>query len=610
MLAMPTAIVVLSLFASPALAAGAGTPDLSRSADDPFVLLNDVPMVVDAAAVFNNPAQRFLLKDSGRSIRKLLAMGGIFRHTEHAWSALAEAFDAEPDATIRALLSRRVVVVWDGIGSPRKSVFGFAHAIDTHWTLVCEVDPAYLREIRDRLDPVRRRIKFGHAVYAIEMGRYEIVLLDQSQGGQENARVILAPQTGSTLLDHVLESFVDKSQHPDVNAGEDGDGAKFRSITNQRARLLSSVAPDGAPDGAPWAVAWIIQLDPLLDHPQPKDDAPSSSPDPSPAIVGVLNTSERGVSVQFATDINLELPEGDAPVGLLSAVGGDAIVAIALAQTSSLFGSQDLFKLMHKGIAQDLEPSTNHEDTPDQTTATSTPPTADNTIDTGPGLILLSELSIVETGAHQSASDGNPRDARPVGLTVMTRFSGDEHAKESVARRVDRSVHALFKNADRSGVADYQGAFPDAIRTQPLDAPPPDAASPTGHSARTPWPGEHARLSWIASDLPSGQTMILSMAPEPGDTARQVRWIAEAAQNLDSIPDHTQRTGVITMGYFHPAQAVSLMGSASAMDLAISKLVQRIDWDIARAPFGLRGSGSIEFADLAGLTNLGNTRTE
>lgn len=525
----------------------------------PFVLLADVPDSVDAALVLNNPAEHILLNDSGKVVRKLLAFAGIFTHTEQAWGALAKAFNADTDDTINALLSQRVVVMWEGIAPASDSIMRLADAIDTQWVLSCEVEPSYLKEIRAQLKPVRRDIEQGHTVYAIEQGRYEIVLINPAA---DIATVLLAPKAARPLLVSVLTHRTNNSP----------------SIIKDRSPLIASI--NHTQPG--WQAAWIIQLDRFVGDDVDDDDSDIDSAPQSPSVfVGVLTSNpEIGLTAAFASDYPINLPNADAPVGLLSAVGDDAILAVALAQTPTLIIDNSAIHYQFK-VQSESKPTANENKSA-------------NTYDGGPGLILLSNITQGEDGQSPGS---------PVALTIMTGLDIERMPNESLASQTDDLIHTLFASITPANAPNYQGRFPTAVRTHTLDA----QTAPDAKRSST-WPGNHARFSWFASDLPNMPSLITTLGPEHADTAKQVRWVAQAARTLDAIPNHTQCKGTLAQGYFYPARATQIFDSESPIDLVLLKMIKRIEWEITRTPVGIAGSTTIKVADLASFTQLGNTK--
>jgi hypothetical protein len=528
-------------------------PTPAPSPQTPFALFESIPAQVDAAAVFNNPAEQFLLSDSGKSIRKLFAFAGLFAHTEHAFDALASTFNAKPDQIIESLFSRRVMVVWDDIAESSNSVFKFTNAIDTHWTLVCEVDPQYLSALKSHLKPVRRRIEQGHAVYAIEKGRYEIVLVDADLSNNRHAAVILAPKAGSKLLDRVLETF--------ANTNPSADDQSTMRARNALADTLA-ITPD-------WSVAWILQPAELLASQSDASVFPN-------AIVGLITASPRAIGVEFATDYQPSTTPRPAPVGLLNAVGGDAILAIASSTTPNLFANSGLLNKL--AIFTTNEPA----------------PSAPSSFPATPGLILLSKIASAPDAPI--AADEN----LPVALTMLAQLpTNQDQAQQAPAVRADRIMHDLIGSFPQSTPPNHQGRFPAAVRTYKFEP-----ASPTGRTKKNQsWLGSAPKFSWLTSDSPTHPIMIVSLAPHTGDTVRQLRWIAEAAESLDALkanqptdqlPDHAP---VISMGFFKPAQAAALLDSASPMDKAFSNFIETISWKIASRPTGVAGSISLNFSN-------------
>jgi hypothetical protein len=585
-----------------------------RASLDPFEWFGDIPDEVDAAAVFNNPAQRFLLNESGRSLRKLLAISGMFSQSEHAWDALASAFETDADETIRALLGKRVVVVWDGIGSSSNSFFGLAKEVDTRWTLVSEVDPAYLREIRSHLKPVRRRIQSGQAVYAIEQGRYEIVLLKETSTEHDASFVILAPRGGAALLDHVLGSFVDAPARANANAGDnadDNDKGKFvhRSLLQDREQLAQSLSDDMGIE-ADWSMAWAIQLDRVLggtQAPTPKTSGgkeepsgPQSNQERSTALLGVMSPSPRGIHIAIATDFKVESADTSAPIGLLSAVGGDALLAIAMAQTPALFANEQGIEINQYFGAHS------------QSKTDASNPGLDETEQIGffggPGIVLVSD---VPDNASPQADPDTPQHLVAMSMMVQLPAEQEEdHQDSTPAQRIDRMMQGMLKKINPSQTPQFDGQFPTAIRSHTIDFTNRPDHKETSSNSSAQWPGDQTRISWLASEVAQQATIIASMGPQGVETARQVRWIAEAAKTLDAIPRQQSPEEIITSGYIRPSRLISLIDSSSAIDLAISKLIDRVDWTITRAPFGLRGSSTIAFTDFAAASKLGNDQNK
>lgn len=557
---------------------------------NPFAPLVSVPDVVDAAAVFNNPAEHLLLSDSGRTIRKLLALGGVFTHTEHAWQALAQTLGAGTDETIRDLLGKRVLVVWDGIGADDAQhnarglvVGGLANSIDTRWMLMCDVDRAYLQQLRARLRPVKRDIVHGRAVYAIEKGRYTLALLSADEGDGV-ARVLLAPRDGAALFTQVLGAMV--GAHPRTPAD--------RSILHGSETLLARLPQTHAgSDGTPWGVAWLLRLDRLRPSAQDVDD----NADRPRTLAGVMGLDAQGMRLSFAADLRVDESFADAPTDLLDAVGPDQVVALASARSMRMLLRSDAMQL---GF--------------DIASAQARPPAPDDVF-SGPGVMVMSRLSpdpafLGEPGANASETGAAGTGSGDMALTLIVEHHREqqEASPDPFARWVDDGVRSMIQGLDPQQAPDHQGRFPSAIRTHTLRLPAADASRSGDQPAAGPasWPGPSPRLSWVGARRGDDDLLIASFSTRQADTAAQVRTMRQLAASLDALGASGGRTGedVLMRGYLRPAQAIELLGAASAVDLAISRLVDRVSCDIRRGSDGVWGSVSVELRSAAG-ANLG-----
>lgn len=573
------------------------TDDQAARVIEPFEYLIDVPGGVDAAIVMNDPAAHLLLSDSGRTVRRLLSMSGIISHTEQAWEGFAKALGAGTDETIKSLLGSRVVVMWDEIDFSSGSVLGLAEAIDTHWVILCEVERGYLDEIRAHLKPIRRDISYGHTVYAIEMGRYEIVLLNTTYGGHggERSRVLLAPRDGRGLLEEVLEQIeLNQSAADTLRA----TGQEKRVVLGEGSILVGKeeLVASAQQDASGWQAAWALNLDGFVNA--QKSEAASelgSDSQESSALVGLVIGNVEGMVTRFASDLDLGLAQQRAPVGLLSAVGDDAILAIAMGQTPSLFVDTDIVEFVYSLQQVDQAPAGSQEQAL---------PSGREYVG-GPGLVLVSRVVSEEGDSGRGEESGD--DVEPIVLTVMTGLEADSIGDRSVAEHVDGLMHGLFSAIEPMSAPDHQGRFPDAIRTHVLDRDGLGSSrGQTDQSDSVSWPGEYARFSWIASDLPGMPSVITVLGSEHTDTAKQARWIAQAASDLCSISDEDAPTGVISSGYFWPGKAAGLLESGSPIDLVISGLFERVEWVVRQSPIGIEGTLEIRMTDSGHQSLLGN----
>ena len=180
----------------------------------------------------------------------------------------------------------------------------------------------------------------------------------------------------------------------------------------------------------------------------------------------------------------------------------------------------------------------------------------------------------------------------------------DELNHDSKAsRRVDQMVKDLFTTHDQESAPDHQGRFPSVIRTHTVIS---DEKKKTMES----WPGSEPKCSWITHEQAHSDVVIASIGPESVDTASQVRWLTDVVQNLDAITDKPAKSGVLTKGYMYPRRVVGLLDSVSGVDLAISNLVDRFEWEVSRTPFGLRGYIDVQLIDFANKSNLGMFHSE
>ncbi|MBL4699403.1 MAG: hypothetical protein JKX70_11285, partial [Phycisphaerales bacterium] len=474
------------------------------------------------------------------------------------------------------------------------------------WTVICEVERGYLDEIRTHLKPVSRSIKHGYKVYAIEKGRYQLVLIDDQSLGHEHAIVMLAPKNGSALLESVLEAKASRKEYAARNSANSANQAPpteekvSRSILAGHSDLINGIAGKNTD----WSLAWVVRLDNLF----PNESVESKEyPLRKPAITaGVIRSTQRGIQNDFAADLGIDLPTNDAPVGLLGAVGTDAILAVSMAQTPDALVS-DLFAEYLKGIGNqrnNSQPADGIGVRPD--------------IFGGPGIFIISELSPVTRSSAGYSKSGS---SRTIGYTLMSEVSMNDgiddtndiddtkdRSSQRVSARVDQVIHDLLSSITPDQASDYQGRFPGAIRTHIFESQRTSFFMPKNPLKL--WSNERAKVSWISVDLPNEPTLIATLGPVDGDCAQQVRWVADAAINIKSIPDQPSNQGILTTGYFRPAALFSQSKSISVYDAAVAKVIERIEWKIMRSSFGLRGTARLEFSDFSKLTKLGKNKSK
>lgn len=516
-----------------------------------FAPLGSIPAEVDAAAVFDNPAESILLSPVGRSMRALLASVGIFTQTERAWQSLADAFDAPVDDTILGLLSKRVIVVWDGFELADPSVQGLTDSIDSRWALACEVQPAYLDTIRNAMRPVKRDIVHGRAVYAIEQGRYRIALLDAPRPG-EPAIILLSPRSGAELLHAVLASIV----------GRDAKDAPLPAITAGHEPMLRELNTHHALDSdAHYAFAMIARTPifrALINQPVEPDQRADHT-------LAAIVTLDRGtLSCHFASDLPVPDTLPDAPVELYEASSPDAIFALASARAPGLMIRQSG---MHLGLsATDL---TRDQDTPGLFDA--------------PALLVMQPSG---PGGDYALSSVLVQTHRDPGQT---------------ARLADEAMQSMIAGYDPDQAPDFGGRLPDAIRSVALH--PRDRGSPTSGSS---WLGSAPRLAWISTTGSDSDLFIASITPATTDPAVTLRLLQDAARSLNALGDRP-RSGVLLRAMIRPGHMLKALSDPSLTDLALAKLVRRLELDIRRGvDASLRGELKIRFANDPNGANLGS----
>lgn len=527
------------------------TPAHAHDSDlGPFGPLSSIPNEVDAAAVFENPAESLLLSPVGRSMRSLLAMGGVFTQTERAWQALGDAFKAPVDDTIRALLSKRVTVVWDGFDLSDPNMQGFTESIDTQWTLVCEVEHEYLKEIRESLSLVKRNIVDGRAVYAIEQGRYRVALLENPKHGAP-AIVLLAPRKGADLLNAVLSSII-KGEQP---------AADHSAITSGHEPMLRELSTQHEAKGnGEYSFSFITRMPifrVVLGLP------PLSNPSEEHIFAGIVKLDEGTVRCSFASDIPIESDLPDAPIALLESISPDSIVAIASARSPRLIMDEDSLH-MSFGISSKNQDSDQHN------------------LFNAPALIVM--------------QPEGPEKA--IGMCVLLRQPKRDPGE--TAKLSDETVQSMIRAFDATQAPNFNGRFPAVVRSITLQS------SESNESEEQPtWPGPKPRIAWVSTNSTNNDLFIASMSPENADPANAISTLQDAALIIDALGEQPP-SGVLLRAMLKPAQTLRVLGDASFMDLALAKLVRQIDLEIRRGiESSFRGELNLQLADPRAGANLG-----
>ena len=541
-------IAALTLIAT-VLQAPAHAEDLG-----PFETMATIPDQVDAAAVFNNPAESILLSPVGRSMRSLLALGGVFTQTEDAWGTLARTFDEPVDATIRSLLSGEVAVIWDDMGD-QQNAEGISGALDSNWTLICKVQPEYLQRIRRSLKPVKREIVHNRPLYAIEQGRFAISLIDAPKNDQADqdadrkATVLLAPRSGTDLLKAVLE-------HENRR-----DLRNTRPITAGHEPMLAELSSyhDSLGDGS-WSFVFISQLE-LLNalFVQP---APQSQDDPR-TIAALVKLNKDTLLCTFATDVAIEEDTPDAPIELFDALAPDSVFTIATSRAPTLNLTRNAFSF---NLAVSSE-------------APGGVPT-DPVFD-APALIAL------------SAGDASS-------MSVTACFVNGKREDGLSAKLSDNTARSMISAFDPSQSPDFQGRFPQSLRQIDLRMPD-DVQRDPGD-----WPGLTPSLAWRTTSTNAHDLIIVSIAPDQDAPSREIDRIEDAALTLDAL-DAEPRTGVLLRVSFDTARALKIINDPDIWDIALAKVIRRFEMGVRRgidAP--MRGRIEIRFTPSAATPKLGS----
>lgn len=536
----------------------------------PTDLFAFIPDSADAAIVFNDPANQLFTSESGQSIHQLISKVGLFSRTRSAFDSLAQAFGSDSGQTINAVFSNRVLIAWEAKKNKENStLMEFVQNMDTQWAMLCEIEPESIVRLKQHFEPKPRSIEQGCTLWAIEQGRYDLVILEPSN--DTKALLLFSPRASKPLFESMLNQInAARNPVPAHRAPTQSPSLLDTAIPLQS--TLSQMQP-----GAPWLAAWVIQSAHTSDH-QPK---------PTQAIAGLLHLDTSALSITFTSNTPLDMPPGNAPVGLLGAIGDDAIMATALARTPTLTLSQN-----HLSTSLSFSASTN-----DSQSAQADPSISTNYAG-GPGLFVLSSPT-------PNTPDQAPSQAV---MTLMTWLgqpptNTDESPAATPAERIDRLIEEMFIQIGTQSPPSYLGRFPSAIRTYTFE-PSKDTHRQSDPTRGSSWPGDNPTISWLAHESqaePSDAAdfaVIAAIGPRGAPTSRSIEWIANAADNLSAIntsPDQQLQSAVLARGYIHPQRAFKLLGELTSMDSTIARFINTIEWDITRAPVGIQGHINLIF---------------
>lgn len=546
----------------------------------PFAGFDTISAEIDAAAVFENPAERFLLGPGGRTMRSLLKTGGIFTQTELAFQALGRAFDAPVDDTIRSLLSRRVVVIWDGFEQGDHNLQGLTNSIDTRWALVCEVEPDYLQTIRAAMRPVKRDIVHGRPVYAIEQGRYRVVMLE-NRAQDALATVLLAPSNGFELLQSVLASLVQDQPASIPNA----------SMIRGHEDMLAALSHEHSNSHPPAPTfAFMARSSTLISALLPNAKSGLMQEHAADSVLAaIVQFDEESLQCSFASDLAIDPALRDAPIALLDAVSQDSVFAIAASRAPRISLSGDtLLWGMKPRAAQD--PSTAPPD-PGRGESVPIDPRANEDIFNAPMLLSVVPLE-TENGADL---------IERLGLCLV--IDNPKRGDGITASLIDEAMAQGIGSYDPHQAPEFRGRFPSvprmvALRPRPAESDT-DLATKSGSLERNP------RAAWMTSSTKNRDLIIASIGPYGTDPIGYILGVEQTAYTLDAL-DAAHPSGVLLRVHILPSRALQLIEESDRVDIVMAKLVRELDIEVRRGlRTGLRGSIELDFSPLSGKPGLG-----
>ncbi len=266
--------------------------------DQVWSVLDSFPSDIDIAAMFNNPAEH-LLSESGHASRSFLGSFGLFAKTRRAWEALAELFETDADGVVKALMAGRVVLLADSLFDESSNPFELINRVDTNWVVMAEVHRDAIDGLLRRLKPVPREIVGGVPVYAIEQGRYALVMLSRP-GNDKNAldTVMLAPKGARGLLERAMQTM----QMANPTTGQSTSAPKWENDQQ-------------------WTIAVRVRVDDWSDQNH---------------VRGMVGESDQGYEVSLCMPHEGQVPGGRPPVGILGSLQDDTVMAMAISSVVEL----------------------------------------------------------------------------------------------------------------------------------------------------------------------------------------------------------------------------------------------------------------------------------
>jgi|GEM_PF-2316787 len=493
---------------------------------EPWAVLDSFPAEIDVVAVLENPAQQ-LLSESGQRSRKLLGSTGMFGKSHRAWATLGELFETDGDGVIGTLLSGRVVVLVDSLFEQSGNPLGLISSADTNWVVMAEVDAADLKGLRKKLKPVPREIVNGVAVYGLESGRYWFVMLRGEDG--ESSRVMLSPKGGRALLERALQAALKGGELHEDAVIPRWDGGGDWSVA-----LRVRVGGAGGLMGERW--------DGAGQHLR--------------AFVG--GNDAEGLEISLALPIEGEIPRGRAPLGLLGALDGDIVMAMAASPVMRLvFGEDGSFSVR---LRDSFSPD---------------------------GTVLEPDGSLFVVSADDTGSLG--RNSGPMGMTVMSIFGKGEVDAASIDELIEPLVfdkvaaRSRFPGSRSSGQRSYGGMFPEAVRSHTVGS----------EQIET-------NVSWLTTQRAGSSEFVLSLSGEGVDTRSRVRMLSDAADSLDAVgmgwlDDEPAASSVVMSGFIRVQALLDSMKDIQWLGNMDSITgFERISWEVVDDEGALRGTVLVE----------------
>ncbi len=487
---------------------------------DPYALMDLVPPGLDLIAVLNGPGRSSGLvgpipdgdhtpvSAEAATISWVRGMG-LLGETARSWTALAQRLGMTETEAANSLLGGPVVIGLEGMGNG--GVLGVIGAADRGWLLVSTVADSTARRLRDRLGAVPRRIASGYAVYTVDTGQTGMALVRDGEAW----RIVLSPVRNATLVDRTLARFRAR-----LGGADQAAGVQPPVNTNaSRARSLGVPIDD---DG--WSAIVSVRSGTTREQP----------------LVVVTRGAPGALTARFAARGRFR---HGAPVDLLDSIGGDALLAVAMA--GEPWNGSDTILL---GLGPESEPI-------------GTPLRFPNGYAMAlrePGTEGSGQLTAMINGC--AATDG--QFPEQTDLMMSTMIGGDEPPA-------------------------HRGLFPDAVRTHIL---------PSGRGPRAVgWASGKTRVAWCFRAGADDGSGVVSIAIGDGgaDVAGNARFGREAWERVLASRDRADGSDVVTQGIARPDALIDAMGLGADPVLGLIGQIRYASWDLRQSGDVLRGEVTV-----------------